>query len=72
MKTVLESTLMSPTLSMSTTSLMSPTLSKDNTKLGLPQPLEILDEIEYMEFDKEIYQECGMFTDNMESVNCEY
>ena len=48
------------------------TLTENNTKLGLPQPLEILDEIEYMEFDKENYQEWGMFTDNMESVNCEY
>ena len=41
-------------------------LDSNNTKLGLPQEIETLDEIEYMEFDTDNYAELGMILDNMD------
>ena len=47
------------------------TLDNNNTKLGLPQEVETLEELDYMEYNKENYAELGMIIDNMESV-CDY
>ena len=46
-------------------------LDSNNTKLGLPQEIETLEELEYMEYDNNNYQELGMLLDNMESI-CDY
>lgn len=45
------------------------TLDNNNTKLGLPQEIETLEELEYMEYNKDNYQEFGMILDNMEAHN---
>ena len=45
------------------------TLDSNNTKLGLPQEVETLAELEYMEFDSQNFQELGMLLDNMEDLN---
>lgn len=45
------------------------TLGDNNTKLGLPQANEILEELDYMEYDSQNYQELGMLLDNMEDLN---
>jgi hypothetical protein len=42
------------------------TLDNDNTKLGLPQSIPTLDELQYMEYDSQNFQELGMIIDNME------
>ena len=42
------------------------TLGNSSTKLGLPQSVETLAEVEYMEFDKDNYAELGMILDNMD------
>jgi len=42
------------------------TLDGNITKLGLPQSVETLDELVYMEYDSENYQELGMLLDNMD------
>ena len=42
------------------------TLDNNNTKLGLPQEVETLDELEYMEYDTDNYAELGMILDNMD------
>ena len=42
------------------------TLDNDNTKLGLPQAIPTLDELEYMEYDTDNYAELGMILDNMD------
>ena len=44
-------------------------LDNNNTKLGLPQANEILEELDYMEFDSQNFQELGMLLDNMEDLN---
>lgn len=48
------------------------TLGSNSTKLGLPQEVETLEELEYMEYDADNYQEFGMLMDNMEKVNYEW
>ena len=42
------------------------TLDNNNTKLGLPQEIETLDEIEFLEYDSQNYAEFGMLIDCME------
>ena len=42
------------------------TLDSNNTKLGLPQEIETLDEMQYFEYDKDNYAEFGMLIDNMD------
>jgi len=44
-------------------------LDSSNTKLGLPQEIETLEELEYMEYDRQNYQELGMLLDNMEDLD---
>ena len=44
-------------------------LDNNNTKLGLPQEIETLEELEYMEYDRQNYQELGMLLDNMEDLD---
>lgn len=46
-------------------------LDSNNTKLGLPQEIETLEELEYMEYDRENFQELGMILNCMESI-CDY
>ncbi len=46
-------------------------LDNNNTKLGLPQEVETLDELEYMEYDNQNFQELGVIIDNMECT-CDY
>ena len=41
-------------------------LDSSNTKLGLPQEIETLDELQYFEYDKDNYAEFGMLIDNMD------
>lgn len=48
------------------------TLDNNNTKLGLPQEVETLEELEYMEYDADNYQEFGMLMDNMENYDYEW
>lgn len=45
------------------------TLGNNTTKLGLPQAVETLEELEYMEYDKDNYAELGMILDNMEAFD---
>ena len=45
------------------------TLGDNNTKLGLPQDIPTLEELEYMEYNKDNYQEFGMLIDCMEVHN---
>ena len=45
------------------------TLDNNNTKLGLPQEVETLDEIAYMQPNTDPYQEFGMLIDCMEVHN---
>lgn len=45
------------------------TLCNSSTKLGLPQEIETLEELEYMEYNKDNYQEFGMLIDCMEVHN---
>jgi len=45
------------------------TLDGNNTKLGLPQEIETLDELQYFEYDKDNYAEFGMLMDNMEDLD---
>jgi hypothetical protein len=45
------------------------TLDSNTTKLGLPQEIETLDELECMEYDSQNFQELGMIIDNMEVYN---
>lgn len=47
------------------------TLDSNSTKLGLPQEIETLEELEYMEYDADNYQEFGMLMDNMENDDYE-
>ena len=42
------------------------TLDSNNTKLGLPQEVETLAELQYFEYDKDNYAEFGMLIDNMD------
>lgn len=42
------------------------TLDNNSTKLGLPQEIETLEELEYMEYDNQNYAEFGMIIDNIE------
>ena len=42
------------------------TLDSNTTKLGLPQAVETLEELDYMEYNKENYAELGMLIDNMD------
>ena len=44
-------------------------LDNNNTKLGLPQEVETLDELQYFEYTKDNYQELGMLMDNMEDLD---
>jgi len=44
-------------------------LDNSNTKLGLPQSVETLEELDYMEFDTDNYAEFGMILDNMEVLD---
>lgn len=41
------------------------TLDSNTTKIGLPQSVETLEELDYMEFDTDNYAELGMIIDNM-------
>ena len=41
-------------------------LDNNSTKLGLPQEVETLDELQYSEYDKDNYAEFGMLIDNMD------
>lgn len=45
------------------------TLDSNSTKLGLPQEVETLEELEYMEYDNQNYAELGMILDNMEVLD---
>lgn len=45
------------------------TLDSNTTKLGLPQEIETLDELECMEYDSQNFQELGMIIDNIEVHN---
>jgi len=45
------------------------TLDTNSTKLGLPQEVETLDELQYFEYDKDNYAEFGMILDNMEALD---
>lgn len=47
------------------------TLGSNSTKLGLPQAVETLEELDYMEYNKENYAELGMIIDNMENDDYE-
>lgn len=47
------------------------TLDNYSTKLGLPQEIETLEELEYMEYDRENFQELGMILNCMEGI-CDY
>ena len=40
-------------------------LDNNSTKLGLPQAVETLDELQYFEYDTDNYAELGMILDNM-------
>lgn len=44
------------------------TLDNYSTKLGLPQAVETLEELDYMEYNKENYAELGMLIDCMEDL----
>lgn len=44
-------------------------LDGNSTKLGLPQAVETLDELQYFEYDKDNYAEFGMLMDNMEDLD---
>lgn len=46
-------------------------LYNNSTKLGLPQAVETLEELDYMEYNKENYAELGMIIDNMENDDYE-
>ena len=41
-------------------------LDSNNTKLGLPQEIETLEELEFLEYDSQNYAEFGMLIDCME------
>ena len=41
-------------------------LDSSNTKLGLAQEIETLDELEFLEYDRDNFQELGMLMDNMD------